>query len=203
MTRALVAVMTALLVGTAPAEAKRRVFVNGDSLAVGTRPYMPAALPGWGVRTSASISRHAAEGPAVLRARPRLPRFVAVSLGTNDDPRSTSAFRSAIEETMEVAGTRRCVVWANIVRPPVASVTYSGYNRVLRQAAREWDNLEIVDWRRLVRRHPEWLADDGVHVSAAGYQARAREYARAIRRCPRGNRRTLRISTRGNVRSGP
>ena len=29
----------------------------------------------------------------------------------------------------------------------------------------------------MVRRHPEWLADDGVHVSAEGYRARARAVA--------------------------
>ena len=35
------------------------------------------------------------------------------------------------------------------------------------------DNLRVLNWVRMVRRHPEWLADDGVHVSAAGYRARA------------------------------
>ncbi len=33
----------------------------------------------------------------------------------------------------------------------------------------------------MVRRHPEWLADDGVHVSADGYAARARATARLVR----------------------
>jgi lysophospholipase L1-like esterase len=36
---------------------------------------------------------------------------------------------------------------------------------------------------RMVRRHPKWLAEDGVHVSATGYAARARAVARAVRRC--------------------
>jgi lysophospholipase L1-like esterase len=37
---------------------------------------------------------------------------------------------------------------------------------------------------RMVRRHPEWLAHDGVHVSAAGYRARAKAVARAVAQCP-------------------
>jgi lysophospholipase L1-like esterase len=35
----------------------------------------------------------------------------------------------------------------------------------------------------MIERHPEWLADDGVHVSAAGYKARARAVARHVKRC--------------------
>lgn len=181
-------VLAALLAATAaaPASAKQRwLFVNGDSLAVGTEPYMPEALPGWRFRTSAAISRHAYEGDDILRSRPRLARHVAVSLGTNDDPRQTGAFRDAIEDVMDVVGERRCVVWANIVRPPVAGASYAGYNRVLREARDDHPNLRIVDWKRLTDSHPEWLAGDGVHVSAAGYRGRALAYGRAVKRCAR------------------
>jgi hypothetical protein len=166
-----------------PAEAKS-LFVNGDSLAVGTQPYMPRALGGWSIRTSASISRHANEGPGVLRAAGSLPPYVAVSLGTNDDPRHTAGFRTAIRQTMAVVGKQRCVVWATIRRPAVAGATYSGYNQVLKAEARARPNLKVVRWRRMVDHHPEWLAGDGVHVSAAGYAARARAYAEKLRRCP-------------------
>jgi lysophospholipase L1-like esterase len=84
---------------------------------------------------------------------------------------------------MGVAGSRRCVVWANIVRPPFEGVSYRGYNRVLAQEADRRDNLRVVNWVRMVRRHPEWLADDGVHVSAAGYRARAKAVARSVQLC--------------------
>jgi hypothetical protein len=112
-------VLTALLLAVvaSPEADAKSLFVNGDSLAVGTQPYFPGALPGWSVRTSASISRHAFEGPGVLRSAGSLPRYLAISLGTNDDPRQASVFRSAIRETMAIAGPRRCVVWATVVRP--------------------------------------------------------------------------------------
>jgi hypothetical protein len=172
----------------APAQAAapdRRLFVNGDSLVVGTRPYFPSVLPGWSIRTSATISRHAFEGPGILRSLGgSLPRVVAVSLGTNDDPRNTAGFRSAIRQTMAVAGPGRCVVWATIQRPPVAGTTYSAYNAILRAEGRRRPNLKVVRWRRLVAHHPEWLAEDGVHVNGAGYTARARAFARKIQRCP-------------------
>lgn len=66
-------------------------------------------------------------------------------------------FRAAIGEVMEVAGARRCVVWANIVRPPYRHVSYRGYNRVLAREAERRDNLRVVNWVRMVRNHRAWL----------------------------------------------
>ena len=163
---------------------KRRLLVNGDSLAVGTQPYLPRELRRWEVTQSTAVSRHAFEGAGVLRAYGRgLPRVIHVSLGTNDDPRSVSAFRSAIRSVMAAAGRRRCVVWANIVRPPVAGASYAGYNRALAKESRPRKNLRVVNWARMVRENSYWLAGDGVHVSAEGYQVRARAVARSVRRC--------------------
>jgi hypothetical protein len=171
----------------APASAEapsHRLLVNGDSLAVGTQPYLPHELGGWQVTQSTAISRHAYEGADVMHAYGRqLPRVIHVSLGTNDDPRSVGAFRSAIREVMAVAGPRRCVVWANIVRPAVAGAGYGGYNRALAQESKPRENLRVVNWARLVGQHPYWLAGDGVHVTAEGYEVRARAVARSVRRC--------------------
>lgn len=162
----------------------KRVFVNGDSLAVGTQPYLPGLLRGWSVRQSVAISRHAPEGPAILAALGRgLPRVVVMSLGTNDDPRHVSAFRAAIRSTMNVVGRRRCVVWINIVRPPVAGASYAGYNRALAQESRPRENLRVVNWVKMVSENPGWIGGDGVHPNGTGYQARARAIARSVKRC--------------------
>ena len=85
-----------------------------------------------------------------------------MSLGTNDDPGDVDGFRAAIADVMKVAGRNRCVVWANIVRPPYRGVSYRGYNHVLGVQARRRENL---------------------HVSAEGYQERAKAVARTVRRC--------------------
>jgi lysophospholipase L1-like esterase len=176
-----------LLALAAPASAdalSRRLLVDGDSLAEGTKPYLPQELRRWQVTQSTAVSRHAYEGADVLRAYGRsLPRVIHVSLGTNDDPRTPDAFRAAIREVMAVAGPRRCVVWTNIRRPAVAGATYAGYNRALADESQRRENLRVVNWVRLVREHPEWLASDGVHVNATGYQARAEAIARSVRRC--------------------
>jgi hypothetical protein len=176
-----------VLVFGAPATAEapsRRLLVDGDSLAVGTKPYLPRDLAHWKIIQSTSISRHAAEGADILRSYGRsLPRVIHVSLGTNDDPRALGAFRAAIRAVMDVAGPRRCVVWANIVRPPFAGVSYAGYNRVLARESRPRKNLRVANWARMAREHPQWFGRDGVHPSAEGYRARAKEIATSVRRC--------------------
>lgn len=190
MRRAPIAVALAALVAlvvVAPASAlaaERSLLVNGDSLAEGTRPYIPKELPGWRIKQSAKVSRHAYDGADVMRRYgSALPRVIHVSLGTNDDPGDVDGFRAAIDEVMAVAGRHRCVVWANIVRPPYQGVSYRGYNRALAGEAERRANLRVLNWVRMVRRHREWLADDGVHVSAAGYRARAKAVGRAVRAC--------------------
>jgi hypothetical protein len=184
MRRVLAALAASLAVTPAAAAAERSLLVDGDSLAEGTRPYIPRELPDWSVRQSTKVSRHASDGADVMRRYGRsLARVLHVSLGTHVDPRQTGAFRGAVREVMDVAGSGRCVVWANIVRPPYAGVSYRGYNRVLASEDERRDNLLVLNWVRMVRRHPEWLARDGVHVSAAGYAARASEVARLVRRC--------------------
>jgi lysophospholipase L1-like esterase len=184
MKRVLVLLAAGLALAPAAAAAERRLLVNGDSLAEGTRPYIPEELPDWSVRQSTKVSRHASEGADVMRRFGRsLARVIHVSLGTNDDPGQTGTFRAAIGEVMDVAGGRRCVVWANVVRPPYGGVSYRGLNRVLAEEDEQRDNLLVLNWVRMVRRHPGWLAGDGVHVSAAGYAARARAVARLVRRC--------------------
>jgi lysophospholipase L1-like esterase len=185
MRRVLAALAASLALAPPPAAAaERSLLVDGDSLAEGTRPYLPRELPDWRVRQSTKVSRHASEGAEVMRRYgSSLARVIHVSLGTNDDPRQTGPFRAAVREIMAVAGSGRCVVWANIVRPPYAGVSYRGYNRVLASEDERRDNLLVLNWVRMVRRHPEWLAPDRVHVSAAGYAARAGAVARLVRRC--------------------
>jgi GDSL-like Lipase/Acylhydrolase family len=185
MKRVLPLLAAGLALAPAASAAEQRLLVNGDSLAEGTRPYIPRELPEWRVTQSTAVSRHASEGDEVMRRYgSRLPHVIHVSLGTNDYPGDVDGFRDSIVDVMKVAGRARCVVWANVVRPPYRGVSYRGYNRALADEASRRENLRVLNWVRMVRGHPEWLAADGVHVSAAGYRARAKAVARAVSRCP-------------------
>src|SRR5262249_29248300 len=151
-----------------------RVFVNGDSLAVGTAPYLPGDLRRFRVSQSASISRHAPGGVDILRHFPgKLPKVIVMQLGTNDDPRFTDSFRSSVLTTIHLAGPTRCVVWVNIVRPPLAGASYAGYNSILAEQNRSRPNFRVVKWTQIVRSQHLQLSADGVHPTASGYQVRA------------------------------
>ena len=164
----------------------KRLFVVGDSLAVGTRPYLPRYLHGWRIRSSVSISKHAPEGASELARRHRgLPPVVVASLGTNDDPHAVSSFEGSVRKSLRAVGKHGCVVWLNIVRPAVAGATYAGYNRVLDRIARRNDHLRVVDWAAIAAHNRGWFGPDGVHPIATGYAVRAAAIAKQVRRCRR------------------
>lgn len=161
----------------------RAVFVIGDSLGEGTKPYLPGDLPGWKVSQTVATSRFLDDGVSIVRNRGSLPGAIVFALGTNDDPHNVSSFSGAIQSVLQVAGNTRCVVVPNIVRPPVGGATYAGFNNALAALARHHDNLRVVDWVSMVAANRGWLASDGVHVNATGYMARARAIAKQVERC--------------------
>jgi len=166
--------------------AARTLYVDGDSLSVGTGWYLPTHLRGWTLHASAAVSRHASEGVSAVVERAReglLERVVVVDLGTNDDPSAVSSFRGYVLDVLRAAGPSRCVIWSTINRPPYGGVSYDGYNSVLRSLDARYKNLHVFDWAARARAHPEWFGSDGVHPTSAGYRARASGLAWLIKHC--------------------
>ena len=160
----------------------REVLVVGDSLAEERADLLPAALPGWRVRTDAKWGRPLAEGMRVLAAAPAPPAILAISLFTNDHPGNVDALELAVRATASRPGG--CAVWATIVAPPFEGVSHDAANALLRRLERDPAlELELVDWERAVERDPSLMSADEVHASSEGYRARARMYAEAIRAC--------------------
>jgi len=131
------------------------------------------------------VGLHAYEAATIVEtARTSLPTVLVVSAGTNDDPRLVSTFWRSVSGIVRAAGSERCVVWPTIARPPAVGASYGGMNRALAQLAARHSNLVLVDWEKMVRRNSSWLSRDGVHVSVAGYRARAVAIAAAVKtRC--------------------
>ena len=181
-----VAAVVALVIARHPgnrssAPSRGTITLIGDSLNVGVERYLPRALPGWKMITNDQIGRSTSDGIAELEAgRPALSNYVVVSLGTNDPPASSSAFRRHVARLLDLAGPNRCVVWATVWRDGGPNVVFNG---ILRDAARSNQRLQLVEWAEMVERHPEWLAADGLHGNEAGYRERALEIARAARSC--------------------
>ncbi len=186
----MIAVLAPIACGTTSARTSsstRHLYVDGDSIAYGTDLFLKGYLRGWTISSSVDVSRHTYQGVATVEAMRRagaLPYVVVVSLGTNDDPRAVTLFRSYVVRVTKAAGAERCVIWATIVRPPYAGVSYDGLNDVLFKVAARNTSFHVFDWRPLARAHPAWFGSDVVHPSIPGYRVRAKLLASFIRsRC--------------------
>jgi lysophospholipase L1-like esterase len=181
---ALVGIAAVLALGAGSAPSARlstpTLLDVGDSLSVGTAPYLRAQLHGYRIERARDVGLHAYDAARIISGMRLLPPVLVVSAGSNDDPRIVSTFAHAVSTIVMSAGSDRCVVWPTIVRPPAVGATYTGLNDALRRSARRHSNLVLVDWAHMVHKHPWWLGADGVHVSSAGYRARAAAIASAV-----------------------
>jgi hypothetical protein len=187
--RAAVAVALAaalLLAAAAHAAPPRRSALHiGDSLAYGTALYLKRYLPGWKVTEDIEVSMQSYAVPSRVAAQgSALPRVLVVSAGTNGPPSPTSLFVADVRKVLRLVGPRRCVVWANVVRPPYQGVSYDALNRALAELDRRTRNLLVFDWARMIRRNPSALSEDGVHVAVPFYRKRAQAMAALAKRCP-------------------
>jgi len=184
VTVVVVAIAAGTLPGAAAPGAQRTLLHYGDSLTVGTDPFLRPFLPGWSIRESGLVGRRSAEARrAIASLGTELPHVLAISLGANDDPRAVSGFAATIERVVALAGPGRCVIWSTVQRPPYDGVSYDGLNRALRRGARLHSTLRVFDWQALASAHPQWLRRDGVHPTASGYRARAAALAKLVTAC--------------------
>ena len=158
-------------------------LVIGDSLEVGSGPYLRGVLPG--VRLDAEKGRTSSQGVQVLASRLTASDEVIVfPLGTNDSPADPAALASDLAAVAQLAGDR-CVVVATIARPPVGGVSVAGLNRVVEQFAAQ-TGAQVADWHTVVRSIPSLLGRDGVHATGEGYSLRASLLAEAVQGCLAG-----------------
>ncbi len=180
----IVSVAATLVLPLSARAAAPQVLVVGDSLAVGTEPYLGAMLAGSDVTWGAQSGRTTPQGIQVLRAglRDVTPQVVVVSLGTNDGP-DPQRFGDRLRRVLAAVPAGTCVVWSNVNRPPRKG-PYAGINRVLWRVAARDPRLVIVDWNWAVAVGKVRLPD-GLHPDAAGYEYRSRMIATAVARgCP-------------------
>jgi hypothetical protein len=175
----------ALLVPVASARGAG-VFVVGDSLEVGTSPYLGRYLPGVPIHVDAKESRPSGDAVQVLRAGLRPSDSVVVfDAGVNDDPSQPQALAADLRSAGSIAGGR-CVVVATVSRPPYNGVGPQGLNAAITSFATSRPDTQLVDWRAAALANPGMINSDGVHPTPSGYAMRARLVAQGIRACLTG-----------------
>jgi lysophospholipase L1-like esterase len=178
------ALILALLVPAA--QAAGGVLVVGDSLEVGTSPYLRGLLQGVRLTVDAQTSRPSSTGVEILRSKLQSSDSVVVfDLGTNDDPAQPQALASDLASVRAIAGGR-CVVVATLNRPPYNGVSIDGLNQAVRNFAAGSAPAQLVDWHAAALANPGLLGSDGVHATSSGYATRAQLIAQGIQRCLSG-----------------
>jgi hypothetical protein len=158
------------------------VLVIGDSLGVGTEPYLRQELSGTPIIDDSVGGRPSPGGLDALRADVSPSDTVIVfAMGTNDHPAYPEIMAGNLESVAQIAGDR-CIVVPTIARPPVSGVSDAGINRVIRSFAASHLNVEVVDWKAAVRAQPALLVDD-IHATPEGYALRASLIAQAVDTC--------------------
>jgi lysophospholipase L1-like esterase len=176
----LLAIVGVLLAAAAPALAgDADVLVVGDSLAVGTLPYLGPMLGGRNIVAAARNGITTPQGMKLVRRELRIvtPATVVISLGTNDGS-DAKKFADRLRRTMALLPEDACVIWATIIRP-ARKGDYKGLNRVLHAAKRRDPRIVVVDWEHAVTGGAVYLPD-GLHADAAGYRYRSAMIADAI-----------------------
>jgi lysophospholipase L1-like esterase len=176
----LLGLLCALTGGASPAFAgDSDVLYVGDSLAVGTLPYLAPMLGGRTIVAAAKSGITTPQGMKLVRQELRIvtPKTVVISLGSNDGS-DAARFADRVRRTMALLPENACVIWATIIRPPRKG-DYRGLNRVLNAAKRRDPRIRVIDWEHAVTGGAVFLPD-GLHADAAGYRYRSAMIADAI-----------------------
>jgi lysophospholipase L1-like esterase len=166
----------------APAHAADGVLVIGDSLEVGTGPYLRQELAGTPVTIDARTSRPSPEGVSVLRDRlSPSHRIVVFDIGVNDDPSQPQRLAADLDTVRGIVG-ERCLVVATVTRPPLNGVSVADLNRATRDFVAATPTARLADWHARTAGDPGLLRD-GTHPNPGGYAVRARVIAGAVGDC--------------------
>jgi lysophospholipase L1-like esterase len=151
-----------------------RILYLGDSLGVGTAPWLRSMLGGVPLDQDTRVGRTSSQGLRLLGLRlRRRHRVVIFDLGTNDyDAR---AHGRSLRLARRLSGRRQMIVFT--LNKPGARP----FNRAITSFASRARNVTLIDWHALGHAQ-RLLASDGVHADAGGYRLRAAAVARALRK---------------------
>lgn len=142
----------------------------GDSVMLGSAMALRDVLPDCYI--DAKVSRYVGAGLDVARQMNQmgvLGNTVVVSLGTNGP--LDGQYEEETRGLLDYLGPDRHIFWVTVHCP--ATSWQDSNNAYLRQIARAYPNVTLVDWQGEVTKHPEWLGGDNIHPNNEGTAAYA------------------------------
>lgn len=152
------------------------LFVEGDSLTVGSSNAIKANLSAEfrSITVDAEVGRSTPTGISRLNAGQSANVWV-LALGTNDAP-DPKTMRRNVKTVLARAGTRP-VLWVSVWR----SAEYGRVNRMLSRQDAKSTQLSVLRWDLFIKSNPQYLAADKIHLTSDGYEVRGRMIADAVR----------------------
>ena len=143
------------------------MYAVGDSVLLGTEPYLRSTLAGWDVRLDARVSRGVPEGFQLVRMNEdRIGDVLVLVLGHNyGGPGFTGWLDGLLGELDDVQ---------RIVLVTVAewSPAQREVNAAIRRSPEDHPNVVVADWAAVLAANPQFLRDH-VHPSRSGATALA------------------------------
>lgn len=158
---------------------KKSVYIVGDSLTVGVKPYLDSRYEqngGFelvGVDATQGISAMTAVKQSLDKKIARDADVWVVALGTNFGG-GKEEFSDAVRYTVKKSDGKP-IYWIN-VRNDDNIGNQNAVNRVLEKMSGTYSNLSIVDYNGSSRKQKGIMAGDGIHLTPDGYKWRSNLY---------------------------
>lgn len=148
--------------------ADKSVLYVGDSLSVGTYPYLKKALGNSVIVFDGLTGRSSAATLAVMTTKMTDKiKYVIFDAGTNDDFTQPAAYREILNQVKDAAGDAQVIVYT-LNRGNVANDLVEGMNAVVNDFGKQ-GKVQVVNWGA----RDNLLSPDGIHPNASGYKARS------------------------------
>ncbi|QPK81192.1 acyltransferase family protein [Schaalia sp. ZJ405] len=148
-------------------------LIIGDSVTLGAQPTINAYLPN--AYVDGKVSRQFWDGAQVFAedvAQGHAGKVTIIALGANGQIPDESYIQTYIDQA---AGQP---IYFITTRTPLSFQDLN--NALLRQTAARFSNVGIIDWHGASEGHPEYIVDDGTHLTAQGMDVFARLIRQAL-----------------------
>ncbi|MFD1358954.1 acyltransferase family protein [Fictibacillus halophilus] len=155
------------LIEAPPAWTNKSVTVIGDSVMIDVTPHLEEAFEN--VEVDAKIGRQFREAEDIVQQKKNngsLGEIVVIELGANG-PLSEEKLAELIEDI----GTNRDIY---MITTRVPKPWQNEINDTMKEVARIYKNVKVVDWFSFSESHHEYIGKDGVHLTLTGAEAYAK-----------------------------
>ncbi len=143
-----------------------KVLAIGDSVMLGSKHALEAAIPG--IAVDAAVSRQFSQALTVMssyKSQGLIPPDVVIHLGTNGTISSQN-----FDQMMQLIGPGHQVYF---LTARVPRLWETEVNESIHAGVQRWKNAHVLEWRDYSGCHDDWFVNDGFHLQPPGQRGYA------------------------------